>query len=99
MAVTHAQPSSMSASIELEVVKRELIELESKERQTRDHLSSISSQTAQQLHTAGGGSATLDIAERPLPNLLQEATILDTGVKYLDALEVLYYLHPPFLFG
>ena len=92
MGVTHAQPPSMSASIELEAVKRELIDLESKERQTREHLSRISSQTAQQLQAAGGGSATLDIAERPLPNLLQEATILDAGVKYLDALEVIHCL-------
>ena len=80
----------MSATVELDAVKRELIALEEKEKRIRGNLSRVCLQTAQQLQASGTGRTGLDIAERPLPNLLQEATILDAGVKYIDALEVLY---------
>ena len=79
----------MPATIELEAVQRELAELEQSERQTREHLSRISLQTAQQLQVSQDVSASEEIADlRPLPQLLQEASALDVGVKYLNALEV-----------
>lgn len=87
MAVTDS--STMSATVELDVVKRELAALEDKEKRVRENLSRVCLQTAQQLQASGTGRSGLDIAERPLPNLLQEATILDAGVKYIDALEVM----------
>lgn len=87
MAIMHAQPPSTPASVELEAVKKVIAQLESRETQSREHLSRISLQTAQQLQATG--NATLDLAERPLPSLLQEATVLDAGVMYLDALEVM----------
>lgn len=88
MAVTHSELPSMPATIELEAVQRELAGLEQSERQTREHLSRISLQTAQQLQVSQDVSANEEIADRPLSQLLQEASALDVGVKYLDALEV-----------
>lgn len=86
MAIRHAQPPATPASLELEAVKREIDQLQLKEKQHREHLSRISLQTAQHLQASGNN---LDLAERPLPSLLQEATVLDAGVRYFDALEVL----------
>lgn len=79
----HAQ--GVQAADQLQDVHTHLRELQQQERQIRQQLSDKSSQTVSEI--ARSGIPDSDTAQRPLPDLLQEATVLDTGAKYLDRLE------------
>lgn len=79
----HAQ--GVHAADQLQDVHTHLRELQQKEQHVRQQLSDKSSQTVSEI--ARSGVPDSDTAQRPLPDLLQEATVLDTGAKYLDRLE------------
>ena len=82
-----AHSSDMHAASQLELVQRQLSELQHQEQQLREHLSQGSQQVVDQLEQPGSVPVPQDAAERPLPDLLREATVLDAGVTYLDRLE------------
>ena len=82
-----AHSSDMHAASQLELVQRELSELQHQEQQIREHLSHQSQQVVDQLEQSGSVPVPQHVAERPLPDLLREATVLDAGVTYLDRLE------------
>jgi len=79
--------SDMHAASQLELVQRQLSELQHQEHQIREQLSHKSLQVVDQLEQTGSIPVAQDVAERPLPDLLREATVLDSGVTYLDRLE------------
>lgn len=79
----HAQ--GVHAADQLEDVQKHLKELQQKEEQIRQRLSERSLQAVSEINRAGIPDD--DPAQRPLPDLLQEATVFDTGAKYLQRLE------------
>ena len=79
----HAQ--DVHAADQLEDVQKHLRHLQQKEEQIRQQLSDRSLQAVCEINRSGLPSD--DPAQRPLPDLLQEATVLDTGAKYLERLE------------
>ncbi len=85
-----AHSSNMHAASQLELVQRQLSELQHQEQQIREQLSHHTQQVVDQLEQSGGVPVPQDVAERPLPDLLREATVLDAGVTYLDRLEASY---------
>ena len=76
----------MHAASQLELVQRQLSELHHQEQQIREQLSHQSQQVVDQLAQSGSVPVPHDVAERALPDLLREATVLDAGVTYLDRL-------------
>lgn len=79
----HAQ--GVQAADELEDVQKHLRQLQQKEEQIRRQLSDRSLQAVSDINRSGFADDAP--AQRPLPDLLQEATVLDTGAKYLERLE------------
>ena len=79
----HAQGGH--AAEQLEDVQKHLRQLQQKEEQIRQQLSDRSLQAVSEINRSGLPDD--DPAQRPLPDLLQEATVLDTGAKYLERLE------------
>ncbi len=77
----------MHAASQLQDVQRQLAEMHLHEQHIREQLSSKSLQAMRQLDRTGSVPSDQDAAERPLPDLLREATVLDSGVKYLERLE------------
>ena len=81
----HAQ--GVHAAEQLEDVQKHLQQLQQKEQQIRQQLSDRSSQAVNEINRSGISVPDDDPAQRPLPDLLREATVLDTGAKYLERLE------------
>ena len=77
----------MHAASQLKLVQQELSELQQQEQNIREQLSNHSFQAVHQLEQCSDVPSDQDAAERPLPDLLGEATVLGTGVTYLERLE------------
>lgn len=85
--LTMAQSSNMHAASQLKLVQQQLSELQQQEQIIREQLSNQSFRAVHQLEESSNVPSDQNAAERPLPDLLGEATVLDTGVTYLDRLE------------
>lgn len=81
------QSSGMHAASQLEDAQRQLADLQHREQNLREQLSHKSLQAVNQINRSGGIPSEQEAAERPLPDLLREATTLDAGVTYLERLE------------
>lgn len=79
----HAQ--GVHAADQLADVQKHVIQLQQKEEQIRQQLSERSLQAVSEINRSGIPDD--DPAQRPLPDLLQEAAVLDIGAKYLERLE------------
>lgn len=75
------------AADQLEDVEKHLRQLQQTEEQVRQQLSQRSLQAVSEINRSGVTVPDDDPAQRPLPDLLQEATVLDTASKYLEKLE------------
>lgn len=81
----HAQ--GVHAADQLQEVHTHLRQLQQQEQQIRQQLSDKSLQAVGEIARSGVNIPDGDPAQRPLPDLLQEATVLDTGTQYLERLE------------
>ena len=76
------------AAEQLEHAQTQLTELQRQEDQIRQQIGERCSKVAQQIKRSTNSLPAGDTGQRPLPELLQEATVLETGAKYLEGLEV-----------
>ena len=77
----------LGAADQLEDVEKHLTQLQQAEEEIRQQLSQRSLQAVTEINRSGVTAPDDDPAQRPLPDLLQEATVLDTASKYLEKLE------------
>lgn len=75
---------------QLQDVETHLRQLQQAEEQIRQQLNQRSLQAVTEINRSGYFVPDADPAQRPLPDLLQEATVLDTASKYLEKLEASY---------
>lgn len=78
----------MHAADQLQQLQRELTKYEQREQQIRQQLSNQSLRVVEQINRSDNSLPNEEPAQRPLPDLLYEATVLDTGARYLERLEV-----------
>ena len=78
----------MHAADHLQQVQKELAQYEQREQQIRQQLSEKSLQAVEQIKRSDSTLPFDEPAQRPLPDLLYDAKVLDTGAKYLEVLEV-----------
>ena len=76
------------AADQLHHVRKQLADLQKREQQLRQQLSDTSLHALEQINRSGNSLPDDEPAQRPLPDLLQEAKVLETGAKYLGRLEV-----------